>query len=102
MGASLIKLAIALELLDAATIEQLGRWPDVSLPAAFALAARGFGVGSEHALVAYVWSWLEAQVRGGDQVRSARAGRRTAPAQSPGRPHSRRSPHARVQPSTTT
>ncbi len=62
MGASLIKLAIALELFDAATIEQLGRWPDVSLPAAFALAARGYGVGSEHALVGYVWSWLEAQV----------------------------------------
>jgi urease accessory protein len=62
MGAALIKLAIALEQIDAETIERLGRWEIVSLPAAFALAARGCGIGSESALVAYLWTWLEAQV----------------------------------------
>jgi urease accessory protein len=62
MGAALIKLAIALEQIDPETIERLGRWEIVSLPAAFALAARGCGIGSESALVAYLWTWLEAQV----------------------------------------
>lgn len=62
MGAALIKLALALELFDAETIEQLEQWQAVSLPAAFALAARGYGIGSDAALIAYVWTWLEAQV----------------------------------------
>jgi urease accessory protein len=34
----------------------------MTLPAAFALAARGFGVSAEAALTAYVWTWLENQV----------------------------------------
>jgi urease accessory protein len=62
MGASLIKLAIALELFDEEMIEQLERWDVVSLPAAFALGAHGYAIGSDAALVAYLWSWLEAQV----------------------------------------
>jgi len=62
MGAALVKLALALELFDEETIEQLEQWQAVSLPAAFALAARGYGIGSDAALIAYVWSWLEAQV----------------------------------------
>jgi urease accessory protein len=32
------------------------------LPAAFALAARAFGISATNALTAYVWSWLENQV----------------------------------------
>jgi urease accessory protein len=62
MGASLIKLAVALELLDPETSAQLARWPALSLPAAFALSTRGYGIGSGAALVAYVWSWLDAHV----------------------------------------
>ncbi len=61
MGAALIKLAAALELLDAQTTEELAQWPALSLPAAYALSARGFEIDSNDALVAYVWSWLEAQ-----------------------------------------
>jgi urease accessory protein len=62
MGAALIKLAVALELFDPETTEQLARCPAVALPAAFALSARAYGIGSDAALVAYVWTWLEAQV----------------------------------------
>ena len=62
MGAALIKLAAALELLDAPVTQQLAQWPALSLPAAYALSARGFDVDSDAALIAYVWSWLEAQV----------------------------------------
>jgi urease accessory protein len=61
MGAALIKLAAALELLDAETTGQLEQWPALSLPAAFALSAAGFQIDGNDALVAYVWSWLEAQ-----------------------------------------
>jgi urease accessory protein len=61
MGAALIKLAAALELLDAEATEELAQWPALSLPAAYALSARGFEIDSDDALVAYVWSWLEAQ-----------------------------------------
>ena len=62
MGAALTKLAIALEILDAQVTQQLAEWPALSLPAAYALAARGYAIASEAALTAYVWSWLEAQV----------------------------------------
>jgi urease accessory protein len=34
----------------------------LTLPAAFALAAHGFGVDAQSALTGYVWSWLENQV----------------------------------------
>ncbi|TMG94999.1 MAG: urease accessory protein UreF, partial [Betaproteobacteria bacterium] len=54
-------LAAALELLDAQTTEELAQWPALSLPAAYALSARGFEIDSNDALVGYVWSWLEAQ-----------------------------------------
>lgn len=62
MGAALIKLALALELLDAQGTEQLARGQAISLPAAYALSVRGSGVASDSGLVAYVWAWLEAQV----------------------------------------
>jgi urease accessory protein len=62
MGGSLVRLAIELELLDASAREILARLDPVVLPAAFALAARGFGVAGDCALTGYVWSWLENQV----------------------------------------
>jgi urease accessory protein len=62
MGAALIKLALALELLDAQVTEHLARGRAISLPAAYALFARGYGVAADPGIVAYVWSWLEAQV----------------------------------------
>ena len=62
MGGSLVRLAIELELLDGAARDVLPRLDPVALPAAFALAARGFAVPGDCALTAYVWSWLENQV----------------------------------------
>jgi urease accessory protein len=40
----------------------LAKVAPVTLPAAYALAARGFAVPADAALTAYVWSWLENQV----------------------------------------
>jgi urease accessory protein len=62
MGGSLVKLLADLDLFDAAAREAATRAAPVTLPAAFALAARGFALGGESALAAYVWSWLENQV----------------------------------------
>ena len=59
MGAALIKLLGDLDMLDAAAAEALNRAGPMTLPAAFALAARGSGVEAEPAMTAYVWSWLE-------------------------------------------
>ena len=62
MGASLAKLALELELLGTPAREMLPRLQPITLPAAFALIAHGFGVPSPAALTAYLWSWLENQV----------------------------------------
>jgi urease accessory protein len=62
MGQSLAKLALELSLLDAQTRERLPALSPVTLPAAYALAACGFGVPARAALTAYIWSWLENQV----------------------------------------
>jgi urease accessory protein len=62
MGAALIKLAAALDLIDAETTERLADWNALSLPAAYALSAHGYGIAPDAALIAYLWSWLEAQV----------------------------------------
>ncbi len=62
MGASLAKLARDLRWLDAAACDALPALAPISLPAAFALAARGAGLAPEDALTAYLWSWLENQV----------------------------------------
>jgi urease accessory protein len=61
-GQSLLRLAIDLELLDAAMLDALPALTPITLPAAFALASRGFGVDPEAALTAYLWAWLENQV----------------------------------------
>jgi urease accessory protein len=62
MGVSLAKLARELGWLDAAAREALPAAAPISLPAAFALAARGAGLAPDDALTAYLWSWLENQV----------------------------------------
>jgi urease accessory protein len=62
MGGSLVRLATDLDLLDAAAHASVAMMAPVMLPAAFALAARAFGISANEALTAYVWSWLENQV----------------------------------------
>lgn len=61
-GHSLLRLVTDLALLDAAAVAAVPALAPITLPAAFALAARGFGVRAAAALTAYVWSWLENQV----------------------------------------
>jgi urease accessory protein len=61
MGASLAKLAGELDLIDASARRALERAAPVTLPAAYALAVRGFAVPADASLAAYVWSWLENQ-----------------------------------------
>lgn len=62
MGTSLLQLASDLELLDAPARSAASMLSPITLPAAYAFIARGFGVPPEAALTAYVWSWLENQV----------------------------------------
>jgi urease accessory protein len=61
-GGSLAKLLADLGLLDARATETLTTLAPVTLPAAYALAARAFAVPVDAALTGYVWSWLENQV----------------------------------------
>jgi urease accessory protein len=62
MGGSLAKLAGDLGLLDAFARDALEPLQPITLPAAWALAARGLGVDCGAAHLAYLWSWLENQV----------------------------------------
>jgi urease accessory protein len=62
MGAALFKLAIELELIEAPTLSAFSEAETWTLPAAYALASRGFAIESTDALTAYLWSWLENQV----------------------------------------
>jgi len=62
MGGSLARLASDLGVLDDAARDAAAAMAPVTLPAAFALAATGFGIDPLAALTAYVWSWLENQV----------------------------------------
>jgi urease accessory protein len=62
MGGSLAKLASDLDLLDVQVSQIAEALSPVTLPAAFALAARGFGIPPRAALTAYIWAWLENQV----------------------------------------
>ncbi len=62
MGAALATLAADLDLLDAQAQAVLADATPVTLPAAFALAARGFQIECHNALAGYVWAWLENQV----------------------------------------
>ena len=60
-GGALSKLALELGLVDAVPVRS-ARADPWTLPAAYALAARGFAVEPTAALTAYLWSWLENQV----------------------------------------
>ena len=62
MGGSLARLLADLDLLDDPTRAALTRIAPVTLPAAYALAARAMAVPATDALTAYLWSWLENQV----------------------------------------
>ena len=62
MGSSLLRLALDLDLVDAPARDALPALSPVTLPAAFALAARGFAVPAAPALAGYVFAWLENQV----------------------------------------
>ena len=62
MGGSLARLLADLDVLDAPGRESLVRIAPVTLPAAYALAARAMGVPTPDAVTAYLWSWLENQV----------------------------------------
>ena len=62
MGGSLWKLAGDLGLIDAQVSVIAEGLSPITLPAAFALAARGFAIPPQPALAAYVWAWLENQV----------------------------------------
>ncbi len=62
MGASLLRLAADLELIDRAAQTHFDRLAPVTLPAAFAIMARALGVPARDALVGYLASWLENQV----------------------------------------
>jgi urease accessory protein len=61
MGKSLVKLASELELLDAPARAAAAAMSPVTLPGAYALIVRGFGLPAPAALTAYVWAWLENQ-----------------------------------------
>jgi len=61
MGGSLAKLLTELELVDDAARNVFAARTPVTLPAAYAVAARAFAVPPDAALVAYVWAWLENQ-----------------------------------------
>jgi len=61
-GGSLAQLAGDLDLLDTPAREALAQVAPITLPAAYALAVRGFALPRDAALTAYVWSWLENQV----------------------------------------
>ena len=61
MGKSLVKLASELELFDAPARAAAAVIAPATLPAAYALIVRGFGLPAAAALTAYVWAWLENQ-----------------------------------------
>jgi urease accessory protein len=61
-GGSLAKLVGELGLLDTCAMETLPSLAPITLPAAYALAARAFAVPRDAALTGYIWSWLENQV----------------------------------------
>jgi urease accessory protein len=62
MGGSLGKLLADLDITASATREAVRPCEPLTLPAAYALAAAGFGVRTDEAVIAYLWSWLENQV----------------------------------------
>jgi urease accessory protein len=62
MAASLISLADDLQWIDAALTALAARCAPITLPSAFALAARRIDVAADAVIAAYLWSWLDNQV----------------------------------------
>jgi urease accessory protein len=62
MGGSLWKLVADIDLADAVALGVAAECAPITLPAAFALAARGFAIPAAPALAGYVFAWLENQV----------------------------------------
>ncbi len=62
MGGSLAKLLADLDVLDDFAQTLITTSAPVTLPAAFALAARAWDIPSRDAATAYLWTWLENQV----------------------------------------
>ena len=62
MGGALAKLIADLDLADAPSDGATSECAPITLPGAFALAARALAIGAHEATVAYLWSWLENQV----------------------------------------
>ena len=61
-GGSLIKLAAELGCLEPPVSAIVAELAPITLPAAYAIAARAFALPADAALAGYVWSWLENQV----------------------------------------
>jgi urease accessory protein len=61
-GAALVKLLHDLALLDVPAQSAVQAYAPITLPAAFALAARASRVDAASAVTGYLWSWLENQV----------------------------------------
>ena len=61
-GGSLAKLLSDLGRVDSQELDMMRDLAPITLPAAFAVAARAFAVPVDAALTGYVWSWLENQV----------------------------------------
>jgi urease accessory protein len=62
MGGALGKLVVDLDVADAAAREAMTRCAPLTLPGAYALAARALAIEPRDAATAYLWSWLENQV----------------------------------------
>ena len=62
MGGALGRLIGDLDLADAEARETMSRCAPLTLPGAYALAARSLAIEPLDAAIAYVWSWLENQV----------------------------------------
>jgi urease accessory protein len=62
MGGALTRLLGDLELLDEAARDAVARFAPVTLPGAYALAARALAIAQTEATIAFAWSWLENQV----------------------------------------
>lgn len=62
MGGALARLLVDAGLADGVASEALRRCAPVTLPGAYALAARAMSIDPDAALAGYLWSWLENQV----------------------------------------
>ena len=62
MGFSLARLLNELDGVVEDGLSCINRWPEISLPSAFALAVASWNLPQQPALSAYLWSWAENQI----------------------------------------